>query len=249
MHVYMHTCMWVCIYISTYVYKHIATNMHTVFVYGRWEQGSNTARVISKTQKWYLISTCLTLSIISYGPTVRWTLYGVAPSHTPRCSSYWKGSLLVAPDYPCQLYFFYTLYIYVYICACACVYECVHFRYLIIYTSLFYIYIYIYMLVCLAHVFTEVRRINVYMPIYTHTHHTYIYIYICVCVSVCVCVCVCVLGMWFICLFSFISNSAYFQHERFYVQISVAVCTIFSLIFAWKIGRPTFYQMIRCNLV
>ena len=32
---------------------------------------------------------------------------------TPRCSSYWKGSLLVAPDYCLQLYFY--LYIYIYI--------------------------------------------------------------------------------------------------------------------------------------
>ena len=29
---------------------------------------------------------------------------GVAPSSTPRCSSYWKGSLLVALDYGRQLY-------------------------------------------------------------------------------------------------------------------------------------------------
>ena len=31
----------------------------------------------------------------------------VAPSPTPRCSSYWKGSLLVALDYGRQLYFTY----------------------------------------------------------------------------------------------------------------------------------------------
>ena len=29
---------------------------------------------------------------------------GVAPSHTPQCSSYWKGSLLVAFDFDQQLY-------------------------------------------------------------------------------------------------------------------------------------------------
>ena len=32
---------------------------------------------------------------------------GAAPSHTSRCSSYWKGSLLVALDYGQQLYFTY----------------------------------------------------------------------------------------------------------------------------------------------
>ena len=31
---------------------------------------------------------------------------GVAPSPTPRCRSYWKGSLLVALDYGCQLYWY-----------------------------------------------------------------------------------------------------------------------------------------------
>ena len=31
------------------------------------------------------------------------------PSSTPRCSSYWKGSLHVTLDYSCQLYFFYAV--------------------------------------------------------------------------------------------------------------------------------------------
>ena len=33
---------------------------------------------------------------------------GVVPSPTPRCSSYWKGSRLVALDYGRQLYLLYT---------------------------------------------------------------------------------------------------------------------------------------------
>ena len=33
---------------------------------------------------------------------------GVVPSPTPWCSSYWKGSLLVALDYGRQLYFTYN---------------------------------------------------------------------------------------------------------------------------------------------
>ena len=36
---------------------------------------------------------------------------GVAPSPTPRCSSYWKESLLVALDEGRQLYFYTQLYI------------------------------------------------------------------------------------------------------------------------------------------
>ena len=58
--------------------------------------------------KWYLIPPCLTLSIIRYVSRIKWSNpgKGVAPSSTPRCSSYWKGSLLVALDYGRQLYFF-----------------------------------------------------------------------------------------------------------------------------------------------
>ena len=58
-------------------------------------------------QKWYLIPPCLTLSNIRYLSRVKWSnpRKGVAPFPTPWCSSYWKGSLLVALDYGCQLYF------------------------------------------------------------------------------------------------------------------------------------------------
>ena len=48
-----------------------------------------------KTQKWYLIPPCLTLSIIRYGSGVKWSKpgKGVAHSPTPWCSSYRKGAL------------------------------------------------------------------------------------------------------------------------------------------------------------
>ena len=73
----------------------------------------------------YLIPPCLTLSNIRYISRVKWRNLGkgVAPSPTPWCSSYWKGSLLVALDYGHQLYFIY-IYIYIYVCVCVCV--CVH---------------------------------------------------------------------------------------------------------------------------
>ena len=53
-----------------------------------------------KLKKWYLVRLCLTLSIIRYGSRVTWSDLGnwVAPSPTPRCSSYWKGSLQVTLD-------------------------------------------------------------------------------------------------------------------------------------------------------
>ena len=59
-----------------------------------------------RLSKWYLIPPCLTLSNIRY---ILWVKLsnprkGVAPSPTPRCSSYWKWSFLVALDYGHQLY-------------------------------------------------------------------------------------------------------------------------------------------------
>ena len=50
---------------------------------------------------------CLTLSIIRYGSRVKWVNpgKGVAPSPTPWCGSYRKGSLRVTLDYSRQLYF------------------------------------------------------------------------------------------------------------------------------------------------
>ena len=52
--------------------------------------GSILGRVIPKTQKWYLIPSCLTLSIIRYVSRVKWSNpgKGVALSITVRCSSY-----------------------------------------------------------------------------------------------------------------------------------------------------------------
>ena len=48
-----------------------------------------------------MIPPCLTLSNIRFVSRVKWSTpgKGVAPFPTPRCSSYWKGSLLVALDY------------------------------------------------------------------------------------------------------------------------------------------------------
>ena len=58
--------------------------------------GSISGRVIPKTQQLWLISPCLTLSIIRYGSRVKWSNQGkgVTPSLIPLCSSYWKGSLV-----------------------------------------------------------------------------------------------------------------------------------------------------------
>ena len=80
-----------------------------MFVNGPGNRGSTPGRVIPKTQKWYLMPPCFTLSITRYRSRVKWSNPGnvVAPSPTPQCSSYWKGSFRVALDYGRQRYFFY----------------------------------------------------------------------------------------------------------------------------------------------
>ena len=67
-----------------------------------------------RLSKWYLIPLCLTLSNIRYISRVKWSNQrkGVAPSPTPRYSSYWKGSLLVALDYGCQLTYLWSVYLF-----------------------------------------------------------------------------------------------------------------------------------------
>ena len=59
-----------------------------------------------RLKKWYLMPFFLTLFIIRYGSRVKWSnpSNGVAPSPTPWCGSYWKGSLQVTLDYGCQHY-------------------------------------------------------------------------------------------------------------------------------------------------
>ena len=75
-----------------------------VFANGSGDQSSILGCVIPKTLKWYLMTPYLILSNIRYVSRVKWSNpgKGVAPSPTPRCSSYWKGSLLVAFDDSCQ---------------------------------------------------------------------------------------------------------------------------------------------------
>ena len=77
-----------------------------VFTNGPGDMDSIPGCVIPKTLKWYLIPPCLKLTNIRYVSRAMWSNpgKGVATSSTPRCCSYWIGSLLVALDYGCQLY-------------------------------------------------------------------------------------------------------------------------------------------------
>ena len=77
-----------------------------------------------------MIPPCLTHSYIRYVSRVKRSNpgKGVVPSPTSRCSSDWKGSLLVALDYGCQLYFVAPLHILLYcnVRSCAVVlYKCI----------------------------------------------------------------------------------------------------------------------------
>ena len=69
------------------------------------DRGSIPGRAIPKTQKWYLMPPCLTLSIIRYVSRVKRSKpeKEIATSPTLRCSSYWKGNLRVALSYGRQL--------------------------------------------------------------------------------------------------------------------------------------------------
>ena len=67
-----------------------------------WETGVQFQ--VKWLNKWYLIPPCLLLRIIRYGSRVKWSNPGneVAPSSTPQCNSYWKGSFWVTLDYSRQ---------------------------------------------------------------------------------------------------------------------------------------------------
>ena len=68
--------------------------MSSMFVNCLGDQSSIPGRVMPKTQKWYWIPPCLTLSIIRSGSKVKWSNpgNGVVPSSTPWSGSYWKGA-------------------------------------------------------------------------------------------------------------------------------------------------------------
>ena len=83
--------------------------MSRVFTNGPGDWGSIASWIIPKTQKWYMMPPCLTLSIKRQRSKVKWSNPGnkVAASPTLWCSNYWKGSLRVTLNYGRQLYFYF----------------------------------------------------------------------------------------------------------------------------------------------
>ena len=66
-----------------------------------WEIGAQSqVESYQRLKKMLLDAALLALSAIKWGSRVKWSNpgNGVAPSPTPRCSSYWKGSLRVTFD-------------------------------------------------------------------------------------------------------------------------------------------------------
>ena len=83
----------------------------SVFANRPGDLGSIPGRVIPKTQKWYLMPPCLTLSIIRYGSRVKWSNpgKGVAPSPTHWCSKLSKREPSGHPRLWSLLYFTYCI--------------------------------------------------------------------------------------------------------------------------------------------
>ena len=115
----LHTCIRIYIYIYIlyiYIYIYIVPDIGLavrVFANGPGDLGSIPGRVIPKTQKMVLDASLLNTQHykVRIKGKVEQSWEGVAPSPTPWCSSYRKGSLRVTLDYGRQLYF---TYIYIY---------------------------------------------------------------------------------------------------------------------------------------
>ena len=140
-----------------------------------WSQVESYQRL----KKWYLMLPCLTLTIIRHGSRIKWSNpgNGVVSSTTPRCSSFWKGSLEVTLNYGCQLY------IYTYICTCIYIYVYI-FTYICICIYL-YIYVHVYIYICICLQIYVYIYIYIYMYIYVYIFmYMYVYIHVYVCIYI-----------------------------------------------------------------
>ena len=88
-----------------------------VFATGPGDMGSIPGCIIPKTLKMVLDISLLNTQQykVRIKGKVEQSRERVALSPRPRCSSYWKGSLLFALDYGCQLYIYITLYYLIFI--------------------------------------------------------------------------------------------------------------------------------------
>ena len=104
----MYVCMYVCIelrppqkqYIIAKSLSELIGLVGRVFANRPGDVGSIPGRVIPETLKMVLDTSLLNTQ--QYKVRIK----GKVEQSRERCSSYWKGSILVAFDYGCQLYFY-----------------------------------------------------------------------------------------------------------------------------------------------
>ena len=108
------------IYIYIYMYIFIEINRTLAWWFECLPMPRETwvpsqVRSFQSLKKWYLMPPCLTLSIIRYGSRVKWCNpeKGVAPSPTPRCTTYRKGNLRVTLNFGRQLYLLYIYFFFI----------------------------------------------------------------------------------------------------------------------------------------
>ena len=98
--------------------KHVASFLFHCLVVEYSPMGLETGvqsqiKSYQRLKKYYLIPSCLTLSIIRYRSR-KWSNpgKGVVPSSTRWCSSYWKGNFRVALNYGRPVYYLLTTDVY-----------------------------------------------------------------------------------------------------------------------------------------
>ena len=98
---------------------------HVFWLHFLYKWGFNSRSSHTKNSKNSTLPLGVTLSIIRYVSRVKWSNQGkgVAPFPTPRCFTYFKGSLRVRSLTLFITYLYIkTVYIYIYVCVCVCVY-------------------------------------------------------------------------------------------------------------------------------
>ena len=142
--------------------------MGRVFANGPGDLGLIPGGVIPKTLKMVLDTSLLDTQQYKVGikGKVEESREKSSVPATPQCSSYWKGSLMVALDYGCQLYIYIYIYIYIYLIKLYIFFLKLHLRNLdkclfLFSTSNTYIYIYIYLYIYIyIYKLNRVKRLN-----------------------------------------------------------------------------------------
>ena len=91
--------------VFSFDFNRLISVVSRVFTNGPGDLGSIPGLVMPKTLKMVLDTSLFNTQQYKVLSRVKWNNQrkGVAPSPTPRCSSYWKLSLLFVLDYGCQL--------------------------------------------------------------------------------------------------------------------------------------------------